>query len=121
VAAPESPTYLHPRANMSGDYVAPRNSVEQTVAEVWQDLLGIEQVGAEDNFFELGGHSLLATQVVARLHDIFGVRVSLDLIFERPTVAEQASAVEETLLADLDELSEEEAEALLASEFGEAS
>ncbi|HWS86517.1 MAG TPA: beta-ketoacyl synthase N-terminal-like domain-containing protein [Pyrinomonadaceae bacterium] len=120
-AAPKPEAYLHARANLPGDYVAPRNNLEQALAEVWQDLLGIEQVGVEDNFFELGGHSLLATQVVARIQDIFGAQVSLDLIFERPTVAEQAVAVEEILLADLDELSEEEAEALLASEFGATS
>lgn len=115
---PEASTFRHPRTGMTRAYVAPRTNIEQAVAEVWQDLLGIEQVGVEDNFFDLGGHSLLATQVAARLYDILGAKVSLELVFERQTVTELASAVEDILLADLDELSEDEAQELLMSEFG---
>jgi acyl carrier protein len=73
---------------------APRNGVEQSVANIWQELLGIEQVGIHDNFFELGGYSLLATQVISRLRDAFGVKLSLPSFFETPTVAELAVVIE---------------------------
>lgn len=73
---------------------APRNGVEQSVANIWQELLGAEQVGIHDNFFELGGHSLLATQVISRLRDAFGVKLSLLSFFEIPTVAELAVVIE---------------------------
>src|SRR5207244_10213852 len=49
------------------DYVAPRTQVEESVAAIWSELLGVEQVGVFDDFFALGGHSLLATQVVIRI------------------------------------------------------
>ncbi|MDF5735722.1 MULTISPECIES: type I polyketide synthase [unclassified Nostoc] len=83
----------HPRPNLGNDYIAPRNEVEKTVAEIWQQLLGIEQIGIYDNFFELGGHSLLATQVISWLRKEFKVELALHSFFETPTVADQALAV----------------------------
>ena len=58
---------LHARPELGVDCVAPRNETEQTIAGIWQELLGIEPIGVHDNFFELGGQSLLATEVVARV------------------------------------------------------
>ncbi|HSU17559.1 non-ribosomal peptide synthetase [Longimicrobium sp.] len=75
-------------------YVAPRTPVEEVLAGVWAEVLGVERVGALDNFFELGGHSLLATQVMARIREIFGVGVPLRLLFEGPSVAELAERLE---------------------------
>jgi hypothetical protein len=54
-------------AARSRDFVAPRDPVEELLASIWQELLGIERVGIHDDFFELGGHSLLATRVIARV------------------------------------------------------
>ena len=68
-------------------FAAPRNPVEQIVAEVWAELLGIERVGVEDNFFELGGHSLMATQLITRLRQIFQIDLPLAIIFKTPTVS----------------------------------
>ncbi|MBE9103497.1 acyltransferase domain-containing protein [Nostoc cf. edaphicum LEGE 07299] len=85
----------HPRPNLRNDYVASRNEVEATIAEVWQNLLGIKEIGIYDNFFELGGDSLLATQVFSRLHQEFQVQLSLHSFFEAPTVMEQALIVDE--------------------------
>jgi aryl carrier-like protein len=73
-------------------YVAPRNPLEQLIADVWREVLGIERVGVDDNFFELGGHSLLAAQVVERLGKA-RVKLPLRRIFEAPTIAELAADV----------------------------
>src|SRR5262249_37902740 len=67
--------------------VEPRTPEEAAVARIWEQVLGIEQVGIHDNFFELGGHSLLATQFLSRLRDAFGVELPLLQIFEAPTIA----------------------------------
>ena len=67
-----------------GAFQAPRDEHEQAVAEVWQTVLGVTQVGLADNFFQLGGHSLMATQVVMRLRQQQGVEVPLKLLFETP-------------------------------------
>ncbi|MGY4537884.1 amino acid adenylation domain-containing protein [Mucilaginibacter sp. UYNi724] len=67
-------------------YVAPRTDVEQLVADIWTDLLGIEQVGIHDNFFELGGHSLIAVRVMTRIEKETGKRLPLAILFENSTV-----------------------------------
>ena len=77
---------LYSRPTLSNVYIAPGNATEQTIAEIWQQLLRIEKVGIHDNFVELGGHSLLATQVIARLRTAFPVELSVMSIFENPTV-----------------------------------
>jgi acyl carrier protein len=62
--------------------------------KVWCEVLGMEAVGVRENFFELGGHSLLATQVMYSLRERFKVGLPLRIIFETPTVAELAEAIE---------------------------
>jgi amino acid adenylation domain-containing protein len=85
----------------SGDYVAPRNQVEDAVAAIWAEVLGVERVGITDNFFDLGGHSLLATQLVSRLQDAFKVEVPLRRLFEYPTVESLGECIDKALLAGL--------------------
>lgn len=75
----------------SRDYVGPRTETEQAVAEVWQAVLQVDNVGIHDNFFELGGHSLKATVVVARLQKQF--EIGMNDIFEHQTIAELASKI----------------------------
>jgi amino acid adenylation domain-containing protein len=75
-------------------FVAPRNPVEEVLAGIFAEVLGMERVGAADGFFELGGHSLKATRVVSKVRAVFGVEVSLRTLFEAPTVARLAERVE---------------------------
>jgi acyl carrier protein len=75
-------------------FVAPRTPIEEVVADVWSDLLGVEQVGIHDNFIELGGHSLLATRLAARLQEVFSIEAPLRALFESPTVAQQCEQLE---------------------------
>jgi len=74
-------------------HVAPRNPVEESLARIWSEVLGLERVGIHDNFFELGGHSLLATRVVSRVRNEFQTELPLRCIFDSPTVAGLAMAV----------------------------
>ncbi|HEX2164586.1 MAG TPA: condensation domain-containing protein, partial [Thermoanaerobaculia bacterium] len=85
---------LHERPDLSTVYAEPRSEVERAVAGVWERLLGIGGVGAFDDFFELGGHSLLATQVLSRVRDAFQVELPLKALFDAPTVAGLAAAVD---------------------------
>ena len=94
-------------------YVKATNPIEQNILDIWQEILGISEIGIHDNFFELGGHSLLATQIVSRLRQAFEVQVPLRTIFENPTTASLATAIEEILIAELEAVTDEEAERLL--------
>jgi amino acid adenylation domain-containing protein len=78
------------------EYVAPETPVEIKVAEIWGEVLGVERIGRNDNFFDLGGHSLLATRMMARLNDVYGKIVSLQTVFEKPTLSQFALVVEQT-------------------------
>jgi acyl carrier protein len=95
--AAAGPSKLHSRPELQSAYRAPENDVEQTIADIWQTLLGIERVGVDDSFFDLGGHSLLATQLISRLRDTFQVELSLRSFFETPTIASLARAVAESV------------------------
>jgi acyl-coenzyme A synthetase/AMP-(fatty) acid ligase/acyl carrier protein len=74
-------------------FVAPRTPAEESLAQIWSEVLNVERVGVNDNFFDLGGHSLLATQVFSRMQDVFGVELPLRALFEAPTVAELAERI----------------------------
>jgi acyl carrier protein len=98
----------HSRPNLSHTYVAPETEMQQTIAEVWQELLGIDQVGIYDNFFDLGGHSLLATQVMAQLEKKMGLHINrTELMFQ--TLGQLAAACEERM----DQIQRSEPEGLI--------
>lgn len=80
-----------------GELVPPRTPVEELLAQMWVEVLGVPRVGVFDNFFDLGGHSLLATRVISRIRDAFEIELPLRRIFEAPTIEGLAIAVIEAL------------------------
>ena len=98
----------------AAEYVAPRNEIEEMIADIWKELLNLDKVSVCDNFLELGGHSLLANRLVKKINNTFDTTIALVEVFSRPmTIEEMAMMVEENLLANL---SDEEIEALLNEE-----
>jgi surfactin family lipopeptide synthetase A len=124
------------RADSEKSHTAPRTELEKTLVEIWAALLMIESVGIYDNFFELGGHSLLAMLVISRIREDLQVELPLRRLFEEPTVAGLAADIEqirreracgdiapinrvtavksEQLLENLDQLSDDQVNLLLA-------
>ncbi|MEO8597259.1 MAG: HAD-IIIC family phosphatase [Candidatus Solibacter sp.] len=107
---------------------APRTTLERDLVALWAELLNVENVGIHENFFELGGHSLLAVQLLSRVRQIYGVDLSLEVVYSGEfMVAELAKAIElkeieqsggdyHELMEELEGLSDEEVRALLAEE-----
>ncbi|MBD2194867.1 MULTISPECIES: type I polyketide synthase [Calothrix] len=101
---------IYARPDLSNSYIAPRNDIEDKIAEIWQELLGLKQVGVNDNFFELGGDSLIAVQVMSRLRNAFDIQLSVANLFESPTIAEIALRLEEQIKLDTDSIAIEREE-----------
>lgn len=80
-------------AGRSAAKIAPRNPVEEALAELWKSVLEVPEAGIHDHFFEAGGHSLLATQIISRIRELFEVEISLPMLFERPTISALAEEV----------------------------
>lgn len=97
----------------STPYVAPATQAEEQVAMLWQEVLGIEEIGVNDNFFDLGGHSLMATQLVSRLRRDANINVPLRAFFEAQTIKQLALVIEEAIIAELEQIPDDE---LIASE-----
>jgi len=111
-----------------GEIDAPRTALERDLVALWAELLNVEAVGIHESFFELGGHSLLAVQLLSRVRRIYGVDLSLEVVYSGEfMVAELAKAIElkeieqaggdyHELIEELEGLSDEEVRALLAEE-----
>lgn len=116
------------RLSFERPFVAPRNAAEQLMGDLWFDVLGIKEVSIYDNFFHIGGHSLKATQLNSRIRSQFDIDLPLTAIFEAPVLVDLVSTVLEQqanqvdgstldeLLAEVEQLSDEELQALLAAE-----
>ncbi|WP_244512575.1 type I polyketide synthase [Roseovarius nanhaiticus] len=91
-AADSSASFQRPA--LEGDYVAPKDGTEASLAAIWSGLLGIEAVGVEDSFFDLGGHSLLAVRLFAQIKQRHGVDFPLASLFEAPTISALAARID---------------------------
>jgi len=105
---------LYSRPNLSNTYIAPRNDIEQSIAAILQEILGIELVGVHDDFFELGGDSLRAIQLITRLRDAYGIAPPVRMLFESPTTARLAIAFEELLIDHIEAMPEATAQRLIS-------
>lgn len=83
------------------NYRAPGNETEQHLAEIWQHLLKLEQIGIHDNFFEIGGHSLLAMRVIAAIKQNMEVDITISEFFQYPTIAQLAEYMKDRILEDV--------------------
>lgn len=109
-------------------YVAPRSALEQQVAELWKEILKVEPISIDDRFLELGGDSILAGRIAARLCAHYSIELPMPVLFATPTIAGVAEVIElktaerpdnaelEACLSAIEDLTDEEAERLLADE-----
>jgi amino acid adenylation domain-containing protein len=87
------PTPEATRPNLESKFRPPKNAIEQTLVEIWAEVLELDKVGVNDNFLDLGGDSLKATQVLARIEERLGAELSHKTSFEAPTIAEMAARI----------------------------
>ena len=93
----------HHRPELDQTFVAPRTPTEQKLADIWSKVLNLERVGIHDNFFDIGGHSLLAIQAVMRVNQSSTSKLSLPMVFEHPTVASLAIALDRAAVNPTDQ------------------
>jgi amino acid adenylation domain-containing protein len=118
------------RPELDVPFEAPRTSVEEELAQIWREVLSLEQLGVHDNFLALGGHSLAATRVISQVIKKFQLELPLQSLFQSPTVAEMAAVITEhqgrkigeeeldRVLTELESLSEAEATRILSDQSG---
>lgn len=104
------------RPELAEAFVAPQTQAEQSLASIWTKLLGVNRIGINDNYFELGGDSLLATQLVSQVRSVFEVEIPLVELFRHPTLAELGALIEEAMIEQMEDISDEEAEQLLRTQ-----
>ncbi|KZL49079.1 non-ribosomal peptide synthetase [Nodularia spumigena CENA596] len=88
---------LHLELNHETNYILPRNPLEQQIAEIWCQVLGLEKISIDENFFELGGHSLATMQVISRLQETLQVDLPLKYLFAEPTIARLGTVIDQLL------------------------
>jgi acyl transferase domain-containing protein/SAM-dependent methyltransferase/acyl carrier protein len=89
----------HSRPDLSNAYVRPQNDIEESLVEIWQELLGTAGIGINDDFFQLGGDSLIGTQLTTRIKASFGVKLPIRCVYDHPTIRSMSEAVEQALIA----------------------
>jgi non-ribosomal peptide synthase protein (TIGR01720 family) len=93
----------HPRPNLGNDYIPPRNEIERMLADLWQQVIGIDRIGIYDNFFELGGNSITAIQIAAKANQV-GLKLTAQQFFQHQTIDELAAnlSIIQTIQAEQD-------------------
>jgi acyl transferase domain-containing protein len=102
-----------PVAKSAKESTISEDKTEQRIARIWQDALGIDDLGINDSFAQLGGHSLLAIRIVSEMRQAFQIDVPVRALFDSPTIAQLASYIKKCIIAKIEALTEEEAQALL--------
>ena len=105
------------RPELRREFVAPENPTQARLVDLYMNVLALDKVGIHDDFFELGGDSILATRLVSRVRRTFEIELPLRELFWKPTVFELAEVIEQLVIEQLENLSEEEAEQLLQNEL----
>jgi thioesterase domain-containing protein/acyl carrier protein len=80
-------------SDLKKQFTAPRDEIETKLAKIWEEVLGVRQIGIDDHFFELGGHSLMAVRLIARIEKVFGKKIPVTTIFQSPSVAQLAEVL----------------------------
>ena len=106
------------RPALAQAFIEPQTPAEKSLASIWTRLLGINRIGINDNYFELGGDSLLATQLASQVRSVFEVELPLVELFRYPTLAEMSTSIEEAIIEQMEDISDEEAEQLLLPQKG---
>ncbi len=105
------------RPQLDSDFVEPEGPIEERLAAFWQDLLGVDQIGAEDSFFDLGGHSLIAVRLFAQIRKAFQVDFPISVLFEAPTIRKCAALIAARGVSVEGEVAETDAPAAPARRF----
>ncbi|HEY7202229.1 MAG TPA: SDR family oxidoreductase, partial [Candidatus Dormibacteraeota bacterium] len=103
------------RRDLDIPFVEPANDLERQLADLWSETLGVSPIGVEDDLYSLGGNSLIAVQLASRVRERFQIELALTSLFDRPHVRGLAEAIQEALLQRVEQMSEDEAAALLQS------
>ncbi len=121
------------RPNLAQTYIPPSTEIDRRLADIWEGILDIRPIGMRDNFFQIGGHSLAAARIVSQVIKTFLVEIPLEVLFNAPTVADMAAAIEahpgkkigdaelERILAEMESLTDEEAQRLVSEGVSKAS
>jgi amino acid adenylation domain-containing protein len=88
------------RPDLRRSFAPPETPVQETLASVWREVLGVDRIGIDDDFFELGGHSLLAVKMLSRVQDSFGLDLGLGYVFDNSTIRELGQVIAERMLGD---------------------
>jgi amino acid adenylation domain-containing protein len=117
------------RPELTTAYAAPSTSIEKELAQIWAEVLSVDEVGIHDDFFELGGHSLSATRIISRVVRAFKLQLPIRALFDSPTIAAMSAVISnqegeaageedlQRLLSEIEALSEETAKQLVAKEL----
>lgn len=94
----ESSNNINNRKRLSSEYAPPNNEIEADCIKMWEEALGVSNIGIDDDFFEIGGHSLIATQIFTEIREIFDVQIKLSQISSNPTVRMLAAVIAEEIM-----------------------